>query len=517
MNQSTHGTTHKASQKRLFGLYGLLATFGAVLSAMCLWFAVWHNLNQAKEEFATLAFHVSESLQQSLVVKETVLDGFAAFLAQVGMQDPRHVRRYSQAMMKRYDDLYMFQAAHRVSQSEVTSFEKMMTKRRNQSISVRQFDFERGLVSAEQSPSLFYYPLVFVEPRQNNGFEMLGLDIASIPFVAAAMDASSDSGMVSMSEGFELPDGDYAFVMIKPSLLQVGDDAKRYALLVVKAQTLLQGIELNHSGMALEVRYENLVPIMQTSTAPLSPLEVFLFPNAQLEKSFILGEGRIFLTLKQQLGFQHIQLLTLIIIILICLGIGLAINQLLHRHYQDEQSKIKDNQKLYERANYDRLTGLANRHYFEDYFTRSVAGCRRRADKIGILYVDLNDFKQINDNFGHATGDRVLQLTGAILLDCVRADDVACRYGGDEFVILLERVITPEDAQKVIFRIHEEMAQVQYVEGHVVRLSASIGFAMYPDDGETLEALLHGADRKMYAAKRQAKVLSMEEHNKLKR
>jgi len=517
MKALLHGGTHKSSHKRLFRLYGLLAVFGAFVFAMCLLFVIWQNINHAKAEFRALAFQVSESLQQSLVVKETILDGFAAFLAQVGMKEPLRARLYSQSMMARHKDLYMFQAAQQVSDSQLLNFERAISEKRDRAVSVRRFEFDRGLVSVQDEPAPFYYPLVFVEPKPNNGFDMLGLDIASIPFVSQAMNVSFRSGLVSMSEGFELPDGENAFVMIKPSLLPAENDATRYALLVVKTQALLNGIELNQSGMALEVRYEDLQPMVQVSTAALSSWETLLFPQAELERSFPLGGGRVFLKLKQQFGLDHIHMLYMGLIIFISLGVGFILSGFFRRHYQDELDKHRDNQKLYERANYDRLTGLANRHYFEDYFTRSIAGCQRRADKIGILYVDLNDFKHINDTHGHATGDRVLSLSGAILLDCVRADDVVCRYGGDEFVILLERVITPEDAQKVIFRIHEEMAQVQYVEGSVVSISASVGFAMYPEEGKTLAELLSAADHKMYAAKRRAKVLSMEDHHKHKR
>jgi len=95
-------------------------------------------------------------------------------------------------------------------------------------------------------------------------------------------------------------------------------------------------------------------------------------------------------------------------------------------------------------------------------------------------------------------------------------DDVASRFGGDEFVVLLEHVTNQDDAKKVVWRIHEELAKVKYVDKKEIRLSASVGLAMYPEDGQTLEELMKAADSKMYAAKRQIKVLSMAEFNKHK-
>ncbi|MFY0641974.1 MAG: sensor domain-containing diguanylate cyclase [Bermanella sp.] len=481
---------------------------------LCLFFLVWQNLNQAKSEFRQFGFKVSESLHQSLVINETILDGFAAFLAEVGVQDPFRARFYSRTMMDRYADLYMFQAAQKVNGGQVDKFEQRLTLKMDHPIAIRRFEFGRGLISVNKDPARFYYPLVFVEPEGNNSFNMLGLDISSIKFVSKAMDLSLDSGLASISEGFELSEGDNAFVMIKPSLLPGQEVPDQYALLVVKSQILLSDVPLVQKGMDLKVRYENLKPMISAETESLEAWEQWLFPKAIFERSFTLGQGRVHLVMSQQFGLHNISRFSVVIIIVVCLTLGWIIRNYLRGHYQDELEQLKTTRQLYQRANYDQLTGLANRHYFEDYFIRCVAACQRRSDKFGILYVDLNDFKIINDTCGHATGDSVLTISSAILLDCVRADDVVCRFGGDEFVVLLSRVDSPDDVQKVIFRINEEMAKVQFVEQHAVKISASIGFSIYPKDGNTLEKLLHAADHKMYVAKRQGKVLSIEDHPK---
>lgn len=507
---------HDMAHQRLVGLYGLLGFFLFLLFIFSLFFLVWQNFNQAKSDFRQFGFKINDSLHQSLVINETILDGFAAFLADVGMQDPFRARFYSRTMMERYSELYMFQVAQKVNGADVNTFEEHLSSSLDSQVVIRRFEFGEGLIHVKKDPSRSYYPLVFVEPEENNSFNMLGLDISSIKFVRKAMNLSLDSGLASISEGFELVDGNNAFVMIKPSLLPGQQVPDQYALLVVKTQALLNDIALNERGIELEVRYENLAPMIAVKTSTLASWENWLFPQIQFEQQFALGQGKVYLKLKQQLGLHNIHTGFVFVIIGICLFIGFFVHRYLRSHYQGEVEKLKATRQLYQQANYDRLTGLANRHYFEDFFARSVAGCQRRADKLGVLYVDLNNFKTINDTCGHATGDRVLTITAAILLDCVRADDVACRFGGDEFVVLLERVDGSDDVQKVIFRIHEEMAKVQFVEHHNINISASIGFALYPQDGETLDTLLHAADHKMYAAKRQAKVLSMDAHNKQK-
>jgi diguanylate cyclase (GGDEF)-like protein len=506
--------SHDVSRKRLLGLYGLIAVFGVLLFAVSLFFLVWQNIHQSKVDFRQLGFKVSESLQQSFVINETILDGFAAFLADVGIQEPYRARFYSRTMIERYSNLYMFQAAQRVKGADVEAFEETLSDNMGDDISVRRFEFGRGLVDVDvdKQSKGYFYPLVFVEPVLNSSINMLGLDISSIQFVEEAMDASLSSGLASISEGFELFDGNMAFVMIKPSLLPEQKEPDQYALLVVKTEALLREISLAKPGLQLDVRYQTLAPMVQKKTQPLADWESFIFPKLEYKNSFTLGPGRVNIRLSQQLGLDSLNLGAVIFIVLVCLFIGWMMSLFLRNHYQGEVDKLHANNKLYQLANYDRLTGLANRHYFEDYLIRSIATSKRRGGKIGLLYVDLNDFKSINDTYGHATGDKVLTITAAILLDCIRVEDVASRVGGDEFVILLEHITTLEDAQKVSTRIHDQMDGIEYVDNKSVKLSASIGFAMYPDEGETLDQLMHAADHNMYAAKRRGKVLSIKDH-----
>ena len=465
--------------------------------------------------FRHFGFKVNESLHQSFVTNETILDGFAAFLAYVGIQEPYRARFYSRTMIDRYSNLYMFQAAQRISAEDIASFEKELSYKMGDDISVRRFEFGRGLVDvAKEQPTGFFYPLVFVEPVSNNSFNMLGLDISSIQFVEQAMDNSLHSGLASISEGFELFDGSSAFVMIKPSLLPGQQIPDQYALLVVKTTALLREVILEDPGLELEVRYQNLAPMVSQKTEPVSSWESFFFPKLEYKNHFSLGNGQVYLTLNRQLGLESINLVWVMIIVLVCFVIGWLMNVFLRTHYQGEMEKQRANNALYQLANYDRLTGLANRHYFEEYLTRAIVSCNRRSENIALLYVDLNDFKSINDTYGHATGDKVLTITGAILLDCIRAEDIASRIGGDEFVVLLEHIATAEDAKKVSSRVHQEMDKVECIGKYSVKLSASIGLAIYPGDGETLDELMHAADRKMYVAKRQGKVLSIEDHPK---
>ena len=154
------------------------------------------------------------------------------------------------------------------------------------------------------------------------------------------------------------------------------------------------------------------------------------------------------------------------------------------------------------RATHDPLTGLANRTLFLDHLERSLALGARYSRKTGVLFVDLDGFKAVNDQYGHAAGDRLLSVVAHRLLDSVRRSDAVARIGGDEFVVLLTDVTSRRDLAYVKDTILAALAEpVVLAEGVVAGIGASVGSAMAPLDGTTAPALLAAADVEMYRDK----------------
>jgi diguanylate cyclase (GGDEF)-like protein len=149
----------------------------------------------------------------------------------------------------------------------------------------------------------------------------------------------------------------------------------------------------------------------------------------------------------------------------------------------------------------DELTGLVNRRGFEDFLRRTLAAARRY-DEVGVIaFVDLNDFKRINDRHGHAMGDKVLTEVAGVLTDNVRASDLVARVGGDEFVLLLVRC-SLDDGRRHIESIGAAIEQNRIIHGrHDIRIGASIGIEPYGPDSDAL-ILLNRADAAMYRCKR---------------
>jgi diguanylate cyclase len=153
-------------------------------------------------------------------------------------------------------------------------------------------------------------------------------------------------------------------------------------------------------------------------------------------------------------------------------------------------------------AGLDPLTALPNRILFLDRFTQSIAHAGRHGGRIALLFLDMDNFKQINDALGHGVGDEVLRLAAHRIVSSVREGDTVSRHGGDEFLVLLTEVSQASDAVLIAEKMLEALLAPTIVGDHVFRLAASIGISLYPEDGEDAVTLIERADAAMYRAKR---------------
>ena len=160
---------------------------------------------------------------------------------------------------------------------------------------------------------------------------------------------------------------------------------------------------------------------------------------------------------------------------------------------------------LTQQVNCDPLTGLYNRRYLTETMGRELARCMREGQSLCVLMIDIDHFKLVNDTYGHQAGDEVLRQIGAILAQDVRGSDLACRYGGEEFLVLFPNMSLPAAlARAEQYRANVETARLGFGEFHIsTRLS--IGVAGFPGHATTPEGLIQAADQALYTAKRQGR------------
>lgn len=165
-------------------------------------------------------------------------------------------------------------------------------------------------------------------------------------------------------------------------------------------------------------------------------------------------------------------------------------------------SSIKEtDRKLYFYANHDPLTGLANRVQFESQLKKQIAFAQRRKNKLALLFIDLDKFKDVNDTYGHSVGDMMLKSVTKRLTDMLREEDFLARLGGDEFVVIAGGAENAEGISTLAQKLSAAIREPIILEGKVFFMSLSIGVSIYPDDGVTAEDLIKNADAAMYEVK----------------
>jgi diguanylate cyclase (GGDEF)-like protein len=173
--------------------------------------------------------------------------------------------------------------------------------------------------------------------------------------------------------------------------------------------------------------------------------------------------------------------------------------------FTDITHKKESENLIWRQANFDSLTGLPNRQMFYERLEQDIKISHRTSHLFALMFIDLDQFKEVNDTLGHDIGDEMLKDVAHRLSSCVRETDVVSRLGGDEFTIILSELDDSINVERIAQKVLKKIAEPFHLHNEVVYITASIGITFYPEDANSIETLLKGADQAMYEAKNQGR------------
>lgn len=197
--------------------------------------------------------------------------------------------------------------------------------------------------------------------------------------------------------------------------------------------------------------------------------------------------------------------LKLVIYLIPTIGLATYIIIAIHSIKKNQQTLQSNQQALQYIASHDLLTGLYNRREFEIILDKMISQSQRFNDQFALFVIDIDHFKQVNDTLGHALGDELIVLFTKQLNSFVRKEDTLARIGGDEFTLITSRLPSPTSAKQLAHRLINRLDISYCLDGKSLKITVSIGIAIYPLDGKTRQALLKKADLAMYQAKKSGK------------
>jgi diguanylate cyclase (GGDEF)-like protein len=225
-----------------------------------------------------------------------------------------------------------------------------------------------------------------------------------------------------------------------------------------------------------------------------------------LEKSImVIGQNNSEILNNWQLpGMQNEKSLRLIFVLVVAV-FALGLFKLYRLSQNIKRQKVESQEQMWHQANYDHLTSLPNRHLLQNRLEQAIVRANSSKLPVGILFIDLDNFKHVNDNSGHSMGDLLLSEAAKRIARCVRHDDTVARFGGDEFMVVMSDIRDVNTLEKSCQKILYELQQPFLINKDTFFISASIGVTLYPNDGAVYEELLSHADQAMYEAKKMGK------------
>jgi diguanylate cyclase (GGDEF)-like protein len=476
---------------------------------------VRQDIRDAEGSLKQFGAAYADHLDKKMVSNETILKGFSALFGAVGRTDPEMASRYARQFIETNPQIFSLEIVQAVSKDGLAALVSAKRREGIASFQVKSFSYdgERKWQAPKDKP--VYYPIVFMEPIRPGFDDVRGLDIDSVPFLQRAMREAVKRNLAVASHPLHLVEGNLAYVVFAPiagSYFRAdalpSAEARFLVDMVVDAGNLTDEAQFPvFDGGTISVYHADFPAdepkgqLRSATGAVRSPLEIALFPRFVFQHSLAPQGAPFALIVTRQIGWSDLSRWPLALITLVTVLSSLLLLAYLRAQQRGRIVQREHQQRLWQLANHDGLTGLPNRMLLMDRLQQALARMSRQGDKAAVMFLDIDRFKQVNDTYGHAAGDQLLQVVAERLRSAVRAGDTVARICGDEFVIVIENLESRAALDVVCEKIAQALRTVAPLESVPPSLGISLGIAIFPEDGETAEVLLRKADDRMYEDK----------------
>lgn len=467
------------------------------------------NLRDVKKDLIQYGEAYSDHLDKEMISSETILKGFSALFSAVGNTEPEKVSRYVRSVIETNNQIFALEVVQKVSKGQLEAF--IVSKRRggisNFTVKSFSFDSDRKWLPLKNKP--FYYPIVFMEPLPSGSQEVLGLDIESVPFLQQTMMESFQRHAPVATHPFRLVEGNLAYVVFCP----IPSQDELVVDMVIDVAKLAEPARYPISnGWAVVIHHKDFKSdnpkgqLFAKSGKARSSLEIALFPTFEYQKQLAMNGEPFTFIVTRQVGWRDLSLGLLGLMVSLSLISCLMLVGYLQGCQRSRFQQIENHMHMWKLANHDALTGIPNRMLLMDRLGQALAVSERSGQYGALIFLDINNFKAINDTRGHDVGDMLLVEVAKRLQSCIRDVDTVARFGGDEFVVILSELgSTSADATNAAELVAEKICTTlehSYdLQKYEYRITASLGVSMFYGNQQSISDILKSADMAMYKAK----------------
>ncbi len=505
--------------KRRYPLTGFIA-LAIVLIGFCGFLLVRSEIQRQKTGFAEYAQKASGAVRNQLDTNEAVLEGFSAFLQAVAQGDTEAAARYAEAVSTAYPNIYMLEVARAVPVAEGVNFQSELRRAWNPNFELKDFP---SLTQTPAEPHIQLqetWPVLFMYPPLPQASAIYGVRLETVPYLSHALARSRDSAKPVVSPVFSMYEGGRAYILMRSVTRQhqgtnnmepIFFGSSMVALLLIKTESVLNAvqsvIEDNQVGIAVVLKPDQAAEsaVLSIGANPANWFDQMILPCLDERIEIQSRTQPMAILFQRQLRLLDVLTTETMTVLIILLGGIVLVPLTLLRHYKEIGKAQDELERATHLATHDALTGLPNRILLADRFEQAVAKQQDSQMPFAVLLIDLDHFKQINDDFGHVVGDEVLRTVAGRMIQATRLYDTVARFGGDEFVALVQDMGNAGTVENNVRRLQQSIEQPISTSAGALTLSCSIGVSIYPTDGLGFEFLILAADAAMYEVKRSGK------------